>query len=232
MDSKLGEGRGLPATEGGGLPAVAGGSFNPEQFRLLRAAEGSMNALLDDAVEPGLEFASGAVSGITAGLSHQSGGRTARTAGVFGPARRGDQASVGTPARVRLPEARGSFPHERSAVRGRKSRRRHGQGARHRRTPPGRPVPRPALWLIRCNESARAEVEWAIGQREALQSDVVDGIAGESSKLARAYHGEMVWTDRVARWLSWAAPLISTLAVQVGGGRCRWSASTRWAPGS
>ena len=204
------------AMEGGAPPPLAGGSLDPEQLELLTAAEGSLDALLDAALDPGFAFASGAISGITAGF-HIS-------AAAEPVARLGDLAQRVGVIKRRLVRLLASGFQKLVGASGSTAQKLVGQGlgvieskavglVERRLRDPFRGL---LSWLIRCDD-ARADVEFAIEQEDTLASAEAARIAKELRKLTDAYGEEMLWTGRIAKWLSWAAPFISTLAVHVGG---------------
>jgi hypothetical protein len=204
------------ATESSGPAQLAGGCLGPGQLTLSEATDDSLNALIHEAVEPGFKFASGAVSGITAGFHITAAAEPLERLGVLAQ-------HVGVIKR-RLVRLLASGFQKLVGASSVASQRLVGQGlgviesrafglAGHRLRDPFRDL---LGWLVRY-ESAKADAESAIAQQDTLGPEEADGIAEELEKLTRAYREEMIWTGRVAKWLTWAAPFISTLAVHAGG---------------
>ncbi len=205
-----------PATESGTPAPLAGGSLDPGQLVLLAAAEESLDALLDAAVEPGVTFASGSISGITAGFHI--------TAAAEPLATLGDLAQRVGVVKRRLVRLLASGFQKLAGASGCTSQQLVGQGLgaiegrafgfmERRLRNPFRGL---LAWLTRC-DGARADTELAIEQQDALSPQEADRIGRELRMLTDTYREEMVWTGRIGNWLSRAAPFISTLAVHVGG---------------
>jgi hypothetical protein len=209
-------GRRQLASEGGDLAPLAGGCLDPEQIKLVEAIDERLKDLVGNAAEPGLKFASGAVSGITAGFHITAAAEPLERLGVL--AKR-----VGVIKR-RLVRLLASGFQKLMGVSGATSQRLVGQGLGVIEGEASDIVERRVLdrfrdllgWLVRY-QSALTDAESAIRQQQTLRSEDVAGIAQELWELTQMHHDEMVWTGRTATWLSWAAPFISTLAVPVGG---------------
>jgi len=211
--------RGMEAG-GGGQASIAGGSIGLVHSELMTTASQSLDALIGDAVNPGLKFASGLFLGMGGGIHLAAMGEPLRRLHVLAE-------RVGVIKR-RLVRLLASGFQKLVSTCAAQSNQLIG-----RAVAAGEGIAKDLAqdfvegrfsnlfggvlgWLVRRDDAAR-EAETLIGQAEALDADGALAVKRSLEELTDSYHDEMAWAGKTANWLSWASPFISTLAVHVGG---------------
>ncbi|HEY2630988.1 MAG TPA: hypothetical protein VGI26_01265 [Solirubrobacteraceae bacterium] len=203
-------------TGSGGPAPLAGGAVNPVQYKLIGTVSDSFDALIEGATEPGYKFATGSLLGtgggfhITAGVEPLERLHTlARHVGVI-KRRLVRLLASGFQKLLASSAAQSHQLIGRAVAAGEGIAKDFAQGLLEAR------FGGLLGWLVRRDDAAHPAEE-AIEQANALDTDSAADIERALEELTGSYHHQMKWAGNTAKWLSWASPFISTLAVHVGG---------------